>query len=78
MKIYQFCGFVENLKSKDGGNSGGYCDGVLGSNLDLTVEDNYNKLKEDIWEGVKEKIDSVLITPHTRLFLLSLSLIGEK
>jgi thiamine phosphate synthase YjbQ (UPF0047 family) len=78
MKIYQFCGMVENIKSKDGGNSGGYCDGVLGSNADLTIPENYNKLKEDIWEVVKKEISPVQLTPHSRLVLISLSVIGEK
>lgn len=78
MKIYQFCGIVENIKSKDGGNSGGYCDGIIGSTADLSISENYNKLKEDIWEGLKKEISPVQLTPHSRLFLLSLSVIGEK
>lgn len=78
MKIYQFCGIVENMKSKDGSNSGGYCDGLIGSNADLTVADNYNQLKKDIWEVVKKEISPVQLTPHSRLVLISLSVIGEK
>ena len=75
MKIYQFCGIIEGLKNKEGG----YCDGIIGSNADLSIAENYDKLKEDIWEGLKkENIGLSKITPESRLFLISLSVIGEK
>jgi len=74
MKVYQFCGIVEGLKGKESG----YCDGVIGSNADLSVAGNYKKLKEDIWEGLKKDIGLSKITTESRLFLISLSVIGEK
>jgi len=75
MKIYQFCGIVEGLKNKESG----YCDGVIGSSMDLSIAENYEKLKEDIWESLKKNsIGLSKITPESRLFLISLSVIGEK
>ena len=75
MKVYQFCGIVEGLKGKESG----YCDGVIGSSMDLSIAENYEKLKEDIWEGLKKNsIGLFKITPESRLFLISLSVIGEK
>ena len=75
MKIYQFCGIVEGLKNKESG----YCDGVIGSSMDLSIAENYEKLKEDRWESLKKNgIGLFKITPESRLFLISLSVIGEK
>lgn len=73
MKVYHCSGIVEPLK----GDRHGYFDGLVETGADLTDPKTYEALREQLLEGSKKDMGETF-TKDTQLFILSLTLVGEK
>jgi hypothetical protein len=72
-KVYHCSGIIEPLDTEKGYS---YFDGVFETETNLGDVENYNILKKSFYTDAKKEVGN--FTNDTKLFFLSMTIIGEK